>query len=266
MIKFTIITITYNAEKALPSTVDSVLAQTYPHIEHLIIDGASTDGTLDVAKDYMQRSYAASNGHDVRITSEPDNGLYDAMNKGLAQASGDYLVFLNAGDFLPHPDVIEQVIKGGALETTPSGLWPAVLYGDTDIVDGDGHFLCHRHLSPPKRLTWRSFIHGMLVCHQAFYARTDIARQVAFDRRYRYSADVDWCIRVMKEGARRRLPMRNVNAVVVNYLQEGQTTLHHKESLHERYQVMCEHYGRISTVLMHGWFAVRALKRKLFTH
>ena len=105
MITFSIVTITYNAETVLGKTVDSVLCQSYPHIEHIIIDGASTDGTVQVAQDYMHRSYAAANGHEVRIVSEPDNGLYDAMNKGLKQVSGDYVLFLNAGDFFPNSDV-----------------------------------------------------------------------------------------------------------------------------------------------------------------
>ena len=105
MIRFSIVTITYNAESVLGKTADSILAQTYPHLEHIIIDGASTDATLQVAQDYMQRSYAASNGHEIRIVSEPDNGLYDAMNKGLRQASGDYVLFLNAGDYFSNPQL-----------------------------------------------------------------------------------------------------------------------------------------------------------------
>ena len=110
MTKFSIITITYNAEAFLPRTVESVLSQHYRDIEHIIIDGASTDSTISVAQDYMQRSYAAQNGHEVRIVSEPDNGLYDAMNKGLRQASGDYICFLNAGDFFPNANVLDTIV------------------------------------------------------------------------------------------------------------------------------------------------------------
>lgn len=262
MIKFSIITITYNAEKALPRTVDSVLAQHYRHVEHIVIDGASTDGTLMLAQDYMQRSYATQNGHDVKIVSEPDNGIYYAMNKGLAMASGDYVCFLNAGDFYPSGNTLDAIVEKGLLETTPSPKWPAVIYGNTDIVDDSGQFLRHRRLSPPRRLSWRSFRKGMLVCHQAFYARLDIARHILFDTRYRFSADVDWCIRVMKEAERRRLPLNFVDDVVVNYTQEGQTTINHKASLKERYQVMVDHYGSLSTALMHAWFAVRAVVRR----
>ena len=259
MIRFSIVTITYNAESVLGKTADSILAQTYPHLEHIIIDGASTDSTLLLAQDYMQRSYAASNGHEIRIVSEPDNGLYDAMNKGLRQASGDYVLFLNAGDFFYNSEVLANIVGNMGLDVVPKEKLPAVLYGNTDIVDNDGNFLRHRRLQPPTSLSWRSFRHGMLVCHQAFYARLDIAKNIQYDCRYRYSADVDWCIRVMKEAEMRNLPLVNLNMVVVNYTEEGQSTIHHRESLNERYQVMCNHYGRISTVLMHLWFAVRQI-------
>ena len=261
MTKFSIITITYNAEAFLPRTVESVLSQHYRDIEHIIIDGASTDSTISVAQDYMQRSYAAQNGHEVRIVSEPDNGLYDAMNKGLRQASGDYICFLNAGDFFPNANVLDNIVSRSLTGKIRQQL-PAVIYGDTDIVDNDGNFLRHRRLAPPRNLTWRSFRKGMLVCHQAFYARLDIARTVPYDTRYRYSADVDWCIRVMKEAERMGAGLAYVDSVVVNYTQEGQTTKHHRDSLKERYRVMQCHYGAFTTALMHAWFAVRAVVKK----
>lgn len=257
MITFSIVTITYNADNVLGKTVDSVFSQTYPHVEHVIIDGASTDDTLQVAQDYMQRSYAASNGHEIRIVSEPDNGLYDAMNKGLRQVSGDYVLFLNAGDFFPDSEVLSNIARNVGLEGVSREKLPAVLYGNTDIVDNDGRFLRHRRLQPPANLSWRSFRHGMLVCHQAFYARLDIAKTVPYDCRYRFSADVDWCIRIMKEAEIRHLPLLNLYLVVANYTEEGQSTIHHRESLNERYQVMCHHYGMIPTIFMHLWFALR---------
>lgn len=262
MMKFTVVTITYNARNVLRRTVDSVLSQTYPHIEHLIVDGASTDDTLDVARDYARRSESMRTGHEVVVASEPDKGIYDAMNKGLRRATGDYIVFLNAGDFFPRPDVIETVIRGGRLEQTPADEWPAVIYGDTDIVDDEGRYLHPRRLRPPRRLTWRSFMHGMLVCHQAFYARTDIAKATPYDLRYRFSADVDWCIRVMREARRRRLALANAGATLACYTEEGQTTRNHRASLRERYDVMSRHYGPVVTFLMHCWFAVRAVIRR----
>ena len=253
MIKITYVTITYQAEKVLQRTLNSVLEQDYPEITHLIIDGASTDGTLEMVNDYIERSNAADNGHKVLLMSEPDDGIYDAMNKGLRSLDGDYVCFLNAGDFLPSSDIVSRIVE------KVNGQLPAVLYGDTDIVDGEGHFLHHRRLSPPEHLTWKSFRHGMLVCHQAFYARTDFAIATPYNQKYRYSADVDWCIRIMKAAARENVPLQNLHMVVVNYTEEGQTTLHHRESLLERYRVMECHYGRISTFFMHCWFVVRAV-------
>ncbi len=258
MIRITYVTITFNAGKVLQRTLDSVLRQDYPDIIHLIIDGASTDTTLQLVDNYIKQSNQADNGHRVQITSEPDEGIYDAMNKGLRSLDGDYVCFLNAGDFLPAPDITSRI--AAAAEAEP--LLPAVLYGDTDIVDGEGRFLHHRRLAPPEHLTWKSFRQGMLVCHQAFYARTDFAIATPYDRQYRYSADVDWCIRVMKAADKEKVPLLNLKMVVANYTQEGQTTLHHRESLCERYRVMASHYGHIQTFLLHCWFILRAIVKK----
>lgn len=216
MIKFTIVTITYNAADVFMRTADSVARQTYPAVEHIIVDGASSDGTQKLAEEYKKASDAAENGHEVRIVSEPDKGLYDAMNKGRRLATGDYICFLNAGDFFPSADTLSVIATNAHLDECVSEdkPLPGVLYGDTDWVDNDGNYLSRRRLTPPEKLTWRSFRHGMLVCHQAFYARTDLAQKVAYDLRYRFSADVDWCIRIMKEAEKESLPLVNVHATM----------------------------------------------------
>ena len=157
MIKISVITITYNAEHVINRTMESVLSQTYPHVEHLIIDGASGDKTLSMAYAYKMKSDGLNNGHEVLLTSEPDEGIYDAMNKGLKQATGDYVVFLNAGDRFHDSDVLKHIA-----DIASKVQRPAVIYGHTDIVDDNGSFICHRRLSPPKNLTWRSFKYGML--------------------------------------------------------------------------------------------------------
>ena len=262
MIRFTVVTITYNAEAVLQRTLDSVFAQTYKGVEHLIIDGASKDRTLALVEAYKQKSDESETEHKVIIQSEPDHGIYDAMNKGLTQASGDYIVFMNAGDCFPQADTLEQVVHRCKLTEMPTAELPGVLYGNTDVVDGDGHYLHPRRLQPPVKLTWRSFRQGMLVCHQAFYARTDIAKNLQYDTRYRFSADVDWCIRVMRETERMGLPLYNIGIVVANYLDEGATTKNHKASLRERYLVMQRHYGVVQTFLLHCWFVVRAIVRR----
>ena len=103
--KISVITVTYNAEKYLEKTIDSVIEQSYSNLEFIIVDGNSTDNTVNILSDYM-------NVIDV-VIRELDRGLYDAMNKGISKASGDYLVFLNAGDVFHSLTTIEQLIQIG---------------------------------------------------------------------------------------------------------------------------------------------------------
>lgn len=259
MIKFSVITVTFNAGSLFEKTALNVKSQTYPDIEHIIIDGASKDGTAQKAYEYKQINDANDDClHEVVVLSEPDKGLYDAMNKGIRMATGDYVLFLNAGDTFPSAEVLENVSaavgEGEAL--------PAVLYGDTDIVDAQGRFVRHRRLAAPKTLSWRSFMKGMLVCHQAFYARTDLARLTPYDLQYRYSADIDWCIRIMHQAHQQGLAMRNVGHVVANFLEGGMSKQNHRDSLRERFAIMSKHYGLLPTVFMHLWFVVRAALKK----
>ena len=240
MLKITVVTITYNAAKVLQRTLDSVMQQTHRDVEHLIVDGASKDDTVELARRYQQQSDSSGNGHSVVITSEPDRGIYDAMNKGLRQATGDYIVFMNAGDTFHAHDTLARI----AQLCEAADELPAVVYGDTHIVDGEGRFLYRRRLTPPERLS--------------FYARRDVAQKTPYDLRYRFSADVDWCIRVMKEAAEKKLQLINSHEVVADYLEEGTTTQHHRASLRERFDVMRRHYGLPTTLLMHAWFIVRA--------
>ena len=241
---FSIITVTYNAGAVLEDTIQSVIAQTYHHVEYIIVDGASTDNTLDIARKYRDRI--------ARVISEPDKGLYDAMNKGIALATGDYLCFLNAGDSFHEDDTLQQIVHS----LGPHDTLPGVIYGDTDLVDAEGHFVRKRRLSPPETLTWKSFRQGMLVCHQAFFARRDLVEP--YDLHYRFSADFDWCIRVMKKAQ----TLHNAHLVVIDYLDEGLTTANRRASLLERFHIMCHHYGVVSTVLHHAWFVLRLLTQR----
>ncbi len=261
--KFTIVTVTFRAEDTFPRTADSVLEQTYADVEHLIIDGGSGDAMCRLIEAYERDNRNQGHGHSVRWISEPDKGLYDAMNKGLHMATGTYVCFLNAGDKFPSPDTLSQIARKAETACGDNGVWPAVLYGDTHIVDDKGQYLGPRHLTPPETLSWRSFRQGMLVCHQAFYARTDLARHCDYDLNYRFSADVDWCIRVMRKAEDEHLPLLHLHMAVVDYLNEGQTTRNHRASLKERFRVMAHHYGWCTTAAMHGWFALRAMARKL---
>ena len=242
--KFSIITITYNAASVIEPTLQSVLAQTYRNYEYLIIDGGSKDDTVAKAK--------ASGITFAHIISEPDKGLYDAMNKGIGLATGDYLCFLNAGDSFFAPDTLQTIATAANKEKT----LPDVLYGETAEVDKARNFVRMRRLKAPKELNWRSFKDGMMVCHQAFYAKREIAPM--YDLKYRFSSDVDWCIKVMKRSSR----IINVNATVINYLQDGLSIQNHRISLKERFCIMSKHYGLLPTIARHLWFILRLVIKR----
>ena len=256
MIRITVITITYNASAVLQRTLDSLLCQDYAYVEHVVVDGASKDQTVKMVEAYQTQVAAMHPDWTLKLKSEPDGGLYDAMNKGLERASGDYVVFMNAGDCFAADDVLSTVAHAASQDPHP-----AVIYGNTDIVDNEGNFLFPRRLQPPEKLSWKSFRQGMLVCHQSFYARSDIAKAHPYDLKYRHSADVKWGIEVMKEAERRKLAMINTHKVLTKYLREGDTTVHHRASLWERFRVMTEEYGWLTTIAMHFWFVVRKVKK-----
>ncbi len=239
---FSIITITFNAESTLEPTLRSVVAQQENDYEYLIVDGASKDGTVALARQYDCVT---------RIISEPDRGLYDAMNKGIKAATGEYLVFLNAGDSLYAPDTLKK------LHDFIGENRPDILYGETAIVDSDRRFIAMRRLKTPEKLSWKSFRMGMLVCHQAFIVRRELAP--LYDLSYRFSADFDWCIRCMKKAR----TIANTHLTLINYLNEGVTTRNHKASLKERYRIMVKYYGFISVSLLHLWFAARYYTTRL---
>ena len=253
-----IITVTYNAEPTVERTLQSVEQQSYPYIEHVLIDGCSSDHTLSLIQRYVERN--GRNCHIIRVVREPDKGLYDAMNKGIQQASGDYLVFLNAGDKLHESTTIEQLAN--QIEWQPNRVNYAILYGETDLVDNEGRFLRHRRLQTPERLTSKSFRSGMLVCHQSFYVRTDLAKATPYDLRYRYSADYDWCIRLMRRAEKRRLRFLNTHLILTDYLSEGLTTKNHRRSLFERFRLMAHHYGWGTAIAEHFWFIIRAIIKR----
>ncbi|HAZ57809.1 MAG: glycosyltransferase family 2 protein [Bacteroides graminisolvens] len=238
---FSIITVTYHAESVLEETILSVVSQTYHNIEYIIVDGASKDRTLSIVNKYRDKIQA--------VVSEPDKGLYDAMNKGLKMAKGEYVCFLNAGDTFHEDDTLQLIVH----QLNKSNVLPDVIYGETALVDAQRHFVRMRRLQTPDTLNWKSFRQGMLVCHQAFIAKRALAE--TYDLNYRFSADFDWCIRVMKKASL----LHNTRLTLIDYLDEGMTTKNRKASLKERFRIMAKHYGYISTVLHHIWFVLRLL-------
>ncbi len=241
---FSIITVVYNGEQLLPGTMDSVLAQTFVDYEYLVIDGASKDGTRALVSAYEDRFEGR-----MRWLSEPDKGLYDAMNKGLQLAEGDFVWFLNAGDHLHAPDTLAHLAAQTGPETD-------VLYGDTLLVNekreplGLMSELSTRSL--PEHMTWRDYLGGMRVVHQSFVARRTSAP--AYEMK-NLCADYDWCIRILKKSR------QNVHTgrVLSNYLAGGLSKKRHRQSLRDRFRVMVRHFGLASALLAHLFIVLRAI-------
>lgn len=231
-----IITVCYNAQNEIAATLKSVKEQTFKGYEYIIVDGASKDNTLKVIAD--------SGVTPTHLVSEKDKGIYDAMNKGLALAKGDYLMFLNAGDSLYSPSTLQQIADVANYN-------PDVIYGDTAIVDAERNYLRPRRLRPPKNLTRNSFKNGMLVCHQAFLPKRELA--MPYDMQYCFSADFDWCVKILSKATL----CTPIEGYMVNYLEEGATTRNHVKSLKERFRIMTHHYGLLTTIFKHIWFLFR---------
>ena len=240
---FSIITVTFNAANTLPATLASVKSQTCRLYEHIIMDGASKDNTIEIAKN--------AGIENLKITSEPDKGLYDAMNKAIDKSTGEYLIFLNAGDAFHSPNTLQNIA-----DVIMDNDFPGIVYGQTQLVDNNRNRIGDRHLTAPETLTFKSFAEGMVVCHQAFIVLRKVA--VKYDLKYRFSADYEWCLRCLKRS------MNNIyiDETIIDYLSEGLTTANRKDSLKERFKIMCQYYGTLPTIWRHITFIPRFLKQR----
>jgi glycosyltransferase involved in cell wall biosynthesis len=242
--KLSIITITYNAEKYLTRTLESIVNQSRQDFEYLIIDGKSKDGTLLIAAAYDARIN--------QIISEPDQGLYDAMNKGLALATGDFVWFMNAGDEICEIDAVAKIYQ--LIDAQPK---IDVLYGDTYFVEEDGNIQGLRsEITPhrlPRNLQWQDMNLGMLVCHQAFIARKSIAPLYLTTN---LSADVDWEIECLKKARK----IQFLDFVVAKYLVGGISNKQLKRSLLDRYDVLKKHFGLLGVIQSHILITIRGIK------
>jgi len=162
-----IITVNRNNREGLRLTLESVLSQTVPPYEFIVVDGASTDGGVEVLQEYSDRL--------TWWVSEPDAGIYNAMNKGVAHATGEWCLFLNSGDRLCDPSVMERLDTGGAA---------------ADIICGNAVLLDNppRRKTPPESITMRFLYDGSL-CHQSALIRTEILRHTGYDESLRIVAD-----------------------------------------------------------------------------
>lgn len=228
-----IITITYNAERWLERTMRSVLAQTCKEYEYIIVDGASKDGTVDIIK----RLEPEFEGR-LSWKSEPDKGLYDAMNKGIARAKGDFLWFVNAGDEIYAPDTLAHIVAAATDDTD-------IVYGKACIVNAEGVKVSEHHKVTPPDLQRKHLLNGLVVCHQAILVRRSIADKYNTD--YRICADYEWVLKAVTASRKNMY----LDEYVCKFLTEGVSQKQRKRAWKERFRIMRDHYGLCATLWAH---------------
>lgn len=233
-----IITVVYNSQQFLEGTIQSIAAQLSSNIEYIIIDGGSTDGTLDIIKKYPEVV--------THWISEPDNGLYDAMNKGLKLAQGEYVWFINSGDKIYEDNTISLI---ESIANQPER--PDVIYGETLIIDNEGREIGMRRLSTPDVLTWKKLIDGMVVCHQAILVKRSIAP--LYSTKFKISADYEWVLTSLRKSK----TIENSHLILARYLDNGLSKNNVPRSLKERFVVMRRNFGLGKTLGNHFFIGFR---------
>lgn len=229
----TIITVVYNNVKHINRTLLSVLNQTYKKIEYIVVDGASTDGTLQIINQYRDKI--------TTIISEKDNGIYHAMNKGLALAKGNYVLFMNSGDEIFDHTTIEKIFL------LP---YADIYYGETIMINDDLEILGQRRHQAPKKLTLNSFKFGMSVSHQAILINIKLVEP--YNTFYSLSADIDWILSALQKAKF----IINTQMYLAKYLVGGISKTKHLQSLKERFLIFKSYYGLLPTLFNHGIIAI----------
>jgi len=243
--KVSIITVVFNNKVNLTKTITAIRNLKYNNLEYVVIDGASTDGTLDVIN---------SNKDIINyFISEKDSGIYDAMNKGLKASTGDYVWFMNSGDIPADDEVFNKIFA----EVNDADVY----YGDTEMVDENGLSYGNRTLKiPPKELSWKKMIDGMLVSHQSMIAKRSLCEQ--YNINYRFVADIDWAIKLLKNSSK----VVNTNLTLSKFLIGGYSRQYTIKSLKERFRMLCTHFNCMHVILNHiklsFKFTVYIIKRR----
>ncbi|MDR0972314.1 MAG: glycosyltransferase [Bacteroidales bacterium] len=238
--KVSIITVTFNAEKVIERTLKSIEEQNYDNIECIIVDGLSTDGTMDIVKKYPNVV--------TKYISEKDNGIYYAMNKGISLSTGDYLWFINAGDTIYNKNILSYFFSKDTFLRD-------IYYGNTLIVDMQGKILGERRLKPKDDLCWKDFHWGMLVCHQSVIVKKKVAP--LYDTKYRICADYKW---VLESFYRARYTI-GTRHKVASFLEGGFSRKNMFKSNVERFKIMISYYGLFPSI----WYNFLMIFRFAFT-
>lgn len=238
--KVSILTVTFNAANLLENTLKSAENQTYSDYEYIVVDGNSTDQTQTIAQQY--------NHLITTFLSEPDKGIYDAMNKAIALAKGEYLIFMNAGDVFANHQVLDEIFKESDNQD--------FIYGNTLVINPDGTTKpWHKTTPTATQLTPFSFARGMVICHQAMLVKRAIAPYYNLD--YKIAADIDWCTRVLKNAQ----STYYYNRPMILFLWGGTSDKRRNQALKERFFITIKHWGLLKTLLAQFQIVADVIKR-----
>jgi glycosyltransferase involved in cell wall biosynthesis len=219
----TVVTVVFNGRDFIEKTIQSVIKQTYQNIEYIIIDGGSTDGTLDVIKKY-------GNKIDYWV-SAPDKGIYDAMNKGIARAKGDWIYFINAGDSLFSVKTLEN-LKLDSLSSSTD-----VLYGNINFIDPQTGLGSFHNM---QEIIDINFLIKSNICHQALIYKTKLfVNFKGYDAMYKICADYDKLLQLFLADKL----IKKVNLTICNYLEEGRSRKSYITSNIERLAIIKSRFG-----------------------
>jgi glycosyltransferase involved in cell wall biosynthesis len=222
-VKVSIITVCYNAQDYIENAIISILTQDYEDIEYIIVDGKSTDRTMDIVYKYKD--------HITRIISEKDQGIYDAMNKGIKAASGDLIYFLNADDRLYDSQVVSDVVRQLGKRQDVS-----LLYGNVVYVYNEGEKNAIKRFAKINRCT---IIHEDL-CHQSVFAKRSLFEMIGlFDLQYKICADYDW---LLKAFLKSKSPFLYFNRIIAYFHYGGMHAQFEKEQERERLKVKLKYW------------------------
>ncbi|MDR1458687.1 MAG: glycosyltransferase [Bacteroidales bacterium] len=238
-----IITVVYNSERYIGKTIESIRKQTSRDFEYIIIDGNSTDETLNIISKY--KNYVD------KLISEPDKGLYDAMNKGLHYAVGKYVWFINSGDRIFSVNTVEKIENLYKRYSHAD-----VFYGQTQLIDEQDKVTGMRRKVAPEYLTAKSLTMGLVVCHQSILVKREIAPQ--YDLSYKIAADYEWVLASLEKSKE----IVNTHLVLSKFLENGFSSHNVKHALKDRLLIMLKHYGFFTTLCAHIRITIQYIKDK----
>ncbi|HMG14032.1 MAG TPA: glycosyltransferase family 2 protein [Saprospiraceae bacterium] len=243
--KLSVITVVFNGADTIETTIQSVVNPKHPDVEYIVVDGGSNDGTLEFIQD-------SGDLVDTWV-SDRDKGLYDAMNKGMLLAKGEFIWFINSGDQIYDNQTIEKLIPSLNEETD-------IVYGEVMIIDNDKQPLGTRSELTvhklPDVLIWQSMQYGMNVCHQGFIVRKKIAPLYRLDN---LCADIEWVIECLK-NSRKNVKL---DFLFAKYLAGGLSKKKWQQSMIDRFLVLKKYFGLNKTIWSHFVIIFRALWHKL---